>query len=87
MTLDKLLDLVGSFPDELSPELLVQISTFLIYAPRFKKDILLAQESNWPAEVAPWILPESVSILLSHLCDIKEGTTKRLWSYLKDAVW
>jgi hypothetical protein len=87
MTLDKFLDLAGSFPDELSTELLVNVSTFLIYAPRFKKEILFAQESNWPAEVAPWILPESVIILLSNLCDIREGTTKRMWLYLKDAVW
>lgn len=85
MTLDEFLDLAGS--DQLSTELLVKISTFLIHAPYFKKEILLAQESNWPAEVAPWILPESVSILLSNLCDIEMGTTKRMWSYLKDAVW
>ena len=87
MSLDKFLDLADSFSDELSTDLVVKISTFLIYAPRFKKEILLVQESNWPAEVAPWILPKSVSLLLSNLCDIKEGTTKRMWSYLKDAVW
>ena len=84
---DKFLDIADSFPDELSTDLVVKISTFFIYAPRFIKEILLAQESNWPAEVAPWILPESVSILLSNLCDIKEGTTKWMWLYLKDAVW
>ncbi|KDR67274.1 hypothetical protein GALMADRAFT_283614 [Galerina marginata CBS 339.88] len=81
------IDLTKVYPSVLSAELLAKVSTFLLYAPRFKNDILLAQESNWPSEIAPWILPESVTILLSHLCGISNENVEDLWSYLKDTVW
>ena len=87
MAFNDFLDLTKSHPNVLSAELLAKISTFLLYAPRFKNDILLAQESNWPSEIAPWILPESIMILLSNLCEINNGNVEDLWTYLKDTVW
>ena len=87
MAFNDFLDLTKLHPNVLSAEILVKISTFLLYAPRFKNDILLAQESNWPSEIAPWILPESVMILLSNLCEINNGNVEDLWTYLKDIVW
>jgi len=70
MVFDDFLDLTKSFKDVLSAEILSQLTTFLLYAPCFKNDIILAQESNWPAEIPPWILPKSVTTLLSNVCGI-----------------
>jgi hypothetical protein len=87
MAFDDFLDLTRLFQDVLSAQILSQLTTFLLYAPRLKNDILLAQESNWPAEIAPWILPESVTTLLSNLCGINEENVDKLWSHLKDTIW
>ena len=88
MTLiDEFLKLANLIPEVLNHQTLLKISSFLLYAPRFKNDILLAQTSSWPASDPPLFLPESVEILLSHLCDIDQESTGRLWSYLKDTVW
>jgi len=81
------LELAKLFPKVLNHETLLKISSFLLYAPHFKNDILLAQTSSWPASDPPLFLPQSVEILLSHLCDIDQESTSRLWSYLKDTVW
>ena len=87
MTLNDFLLLTKSFPEALNHEILLKISSFLFYVPRFKNDILLAQSSSWPASDPPMFLPQSVVILLSYLCDTDEKSTNGLWSYLKDAVW
>ena len=77
------------YPEALNHEILFKISSFLLYAPRFKNDILLAQASSWLASDPLMFLPQSVVILLSHLCDMDERSTNvnELWSYPKDAVW
>jgi hypothetical protein len=87
MTIHTFLSLADKFPEVLNHEMLLKISCFLLYAPRFKNEILLAQASNWPASKAPLFLPESVSILLSQLCNIDQKSTENLWSYLRDMVW
>ncbi|KAF8152442.1 hypothetical protein B0H34DRAFT_800873 [Crassisporium funariophilum] len=87
MAVDDFLKLANSFPQVLSHDMLLKISFFLLYTPHFKADILLAQASSWPASNPPLFLPESVTILLSDLCDIDEKSTNALWSYLKDTVW
>ncbi|KAF8958550.1 hypothetical protein BDZ97DRAFT_1923591 [Flammula alnicola] len=87
MAVDDFLKLANSFPQVLNHDMLLKISSFLLYTPRFKADILLAQASSWPASDPPLFLPESVTILLSDLCDIDEKSTNTLWSYLKDTVW
>ena len=87
MGVGDLLKLANVFPDVLNQEILVKISFFLQFAPRFKDDILLTQASGWPASEPPLFLPESVNILLSRLCDIDKESTDSLWSYLRDRVW
>ena len=87
MGVSELLKLANLFPGVLNQEILVKISCFLHYAPRFKDDILLTQASGWPASELLLFLPESVNILLSQLCDIDKESTDSLWSYLKDRVW
>jgi len=87
MTMNDFLAHSKFFPEALNHEILLKISSFLLYALRFKNDILLAQASSWPAGNPPMFLPQSVVILLSHLCDMDEKSTNGLWSYLKDAVW
>lgn len=87
MAVHEFLELADSFPEVLNHEMLSKINCFLLYAPRFKNDILLAQPSNWPASEAPLFLPESVAILLSHICDIDQKSTEKLWSYIRERVW
>ncbi|KAF8910006.1 hypothetical protein CPB84DRAFT_1743508 [Gymnopilus junonius] len=87
MAFNNFLDLTKVHPDVLSAELLAKVSMFLLYTPRFKNDILLTQESNWPSELVPWILPKSVMTLLSNLCGMSHENIEDLWSYLKDTVW
>ncbi|KAF8809420.1 hypothetical protein BYT27DRAFT_7254557 [Phlegmacium glaucopus] len=76
-----------SFPEALNHDMLIKISSFLLYTSQFKNDILLAQASNGPAGDPPLFLPQSVAIILSNLCDIDLASSDKLWSYLKDAVW
>ena len=87
MPVNIFLKLAEEIPRALNQEILVTLSFFLLYVPRFKKEILLAQASNWPANEAPLFLPESVTILLSKLCDIDQKSVENLWLYLKDVVW
>jgi hypothetical protein len=87
MALDKFLNLAQRYPDVLSPSVVFKITSFLHYAPRFKCDIILAQASNWPAAKAPFFLPQSVAILLSHLCETNEESVNILWEHLKELVW
>jgi len=87
MAVHKFLKLVEEFPQALNQEILLTLSFFLLYVPRFKKEILLTQASNWPANEAPLFLPESVIILLSKLCDIDQKSVENEWLYLKDVVW
>ncbi|KAF8957661.1 hypothetical protein BDZ97DRAFT_1924399 [Flammula alnicola] len=92
MAVDDFLKLANSFPQVLNHDMLLKISSFLLYTPRFKADILLAQASSWPASDPPLFLPESVTILLSDLCDIDEKSTNTLviskgqvWGYAEKA--
>ena len=48
MAIIDFIHLANPFPDVLNYEILTRISCFLLYAPRFKDDILLAQASSWP---------------------------------------
>ncbi|KAF8157692.1 hypothetical protein BJ912DRAFT_1026825 [Pholiota molesta] len=87
MALDNFLNLAQRYPDVLSPSIIFKITSFLHYAPRFKSDIILAQALNWPAAKAPFFLPQSVAILLSHLCETNEESVNILWEHLKELVW
>jgi hypothetical protein len=87
MAFDDFLNLMNQYPDALSSEILLKVSTFIHYAPRFKNDILLVQESSWPINVAPLFLPESVAILLANLCDISRESLESIWSYMRETVW
>ena len=49
-----------------TPKILLKISAFITYVPRFKDDIILVQ-ADWPLNVAPPYLPQSIALLLSNL--------------------
>jgi len=66
---------------------LLKISTFLMYAPRFKNDIVLVLDPQWPVDIPPPVLPLSIADLLSKLCDLRNETTETLWDLLKEVVW
>lgn len=87
MNLTNLTYLTNQNPEILNGETLLKISTFLSYAPRFKDDIILEQPSQWPVDVAPQHLPQSVMLLLSNLCEISEDETLLLWSMLSVTIW
>jgi hypothetical protein len=87
MSFDNFLELANKYPYILSGEMLLKVSTFLDYTPRFKNDILLAQDLTWPVDIAPIFLPDSVAILLMQLCDISIESLENLWSYLRETVW
>ncbi|KAF8166839.1 hypothetical protein BJ912DRAFT_1025855 [Pholiota molesta] len=87
MDLANLAYLANQNPEILNGENLLKISTFLSYAPRFKDDIILVQPSQWPVDVAPQHLPQSVMLLLSNLCEISEEETLLLWSMLNETIW
>lgn len=87
MDINEFLKLASLFPETVNEDLLFKISSFLLYAPRFKNDILLAQPSTWPATEPPLFLPQSVSTLLSSLCESDSESINKLWFYLKDTVW
>ncbi|KAF8186294.1 hypothetical protein BJ912DRAFT_1022838 [Pholiota molesta] len=87
MDLKNLVYLANQNPEILNGETLLKISTFLSYAPRFKDDIILVQPSQWPVDVAPQHLPQSVMLLLSNLCEITEEETLLLWSMLNETIW
>ena len=40
---------------------LLKVTTFLMYAPQFKDDIVLILEPQWPVDVPPPILPLSIT--------------------------
>jgi len=42
-----------------TPEILLKISAFITYVPRFKDNIILVQAANWPLNVAPPYLPRT----------------------------
>ena len=87
MSVNNFLNPFNSSPEVLNCDILTKISCFMLYAPQFKNDILLAQASNWPATEPPVFLPKSVSALLSNLCEIDEDSTHTLWSSLKNTAW
>jgi hypothetical protein len=66
---------------------LLKMATFLMYTPRFKDDIVLVLEPQWPVDVPPPILPLSIANLLSGLCDLSDDTIADLWSLLKEVIW
>jgi len=57
---------------------LLKISAFITYAPRLKDDIILVQAVDWPLNVAPPYLPQSVALLLSNLCETSEDAIGHL---------
>jgi len=64
-----------------TPEILFKISAFITYAPRFKDDITLVQAADWPLNVAPPYLPQSIALLLSNLCETSEDAVEVLWTF------
>jgi len=71
----------------LTPEILLKISAFITYAPRFKDDIILVQAADWPLDIAPPYLPQSIALLLSNLCEASEEAIEMLWTFTKKIVW
>ena len=76
----------------LSKELLdidgiVKMSSFLMYAPHFKEDILLVMDGQSPADVPPSFLPASIATFLARLCDLSDEAIGALWDLLKSVVW
>jgi hypothetical protein len=59
----------------------------LTFAPRFKNDILIVQDSKWPPNVPPLYLPKSIALLLANLCETTDDVVDRLWSLLREVVW
>jgi hypothetical protein len=82
-----LLDLANLHPDVLNGESLMNIFSFFTYAPRFKNDIIVVQDSKWPPNVPPRYLPKSVTLLLANLCETTDDGVDRLWSLLREVVW
>ena len=66
---------------------IVKMSTFLMYAPRFKEDILLVMDGQSPADVPPSFLPASIATFLAQLCDLSDEAIGVLWGLLKAVVW
>jgi hypothetical protein len=66
---------------------LLKITTFLMYAPRFKDDIVLVSDALWPVDVPSPVLPLSITNLLSGLCDLGIEIIADLWGLLKNVVW
>ena len=87
MSLDNFMALTAAHPSIITPEILLKISAFLTYAPRFKDDIILVQAADWPLGVAPPYLPQSIALLLSNLCETSEAAIERLWTFTKQIIW
>ena len=72
----------------LSADGLFKVSIFLMHAPQFKDDIqLVSPDASWPTDVPPPILPLSIALLLSRICDFPYETIEKLWEILKDVIW
>ncbi|KAJ3504235.1 hypothetical protein NLJ89_g8039 [Agrocybe chaxingu] len=78
---------VPSDPGWGEAEDLLKITTFIKYAPKFKDDIFLVQDSKWPAEQPPPYLPQCILDVLSHLCEASILIIEQLWDLLKDIIW
>ncbi|KAF8799770.1 hypothetical protein BYT27DRAFT_7201002 [Phlegmacium glaucopus] len=65
----------------------MRITFFLTYAPRFKNDILIVQDSRWPPNNPPLYLPKSITFLLANLCETTDDVVDRLWLLLREVVW
>jgi len=87
MSLEDFMALSAAHPSILTPEVLLKISAFLTYAPRFKDDIILVQAADWPLDVAPPYLPQSIVLILSNLCEASEDAIERLWTFTKQIIW
>jgi hypothetical protein len=60
---------------------------FLLIAIKLKNDILLAQPVDHHPDNAPEMLPQSVTTLLSQICNIPEDLVGEYWDELREAVW
>ena len=87
MSLESFMALSATHSSVLTPEILLKISAFITYAPWFQDDIILFQAANWPLDIAPWYLPQSIGLLLSNLCEASEEAIKILWTFTKQIVW
>ena len=63
MSLESFMALSVAHSSVLTPEILLKISTFITYTPRFKDDIILVQAADWPLDIAPPYLPQSIALL------------------------
>jgi hypothetical protein len=87
MSLESFMALSATHSSVLTPEILLKISAFITYAPRFKDDIILVQAADWPLDIAPPYLPQSIALLLSNLCEASEAAIEMLWTFTKQIVW
>ena len=81
MSLGSFMALSAAYSSVLTPEILLKISAFITYAPRFKDDIILVQAADWPLDIAPPYLPQSIALLLSNLCEASEEAIEMLWIF------
>ncbi|KIM40260.1 hypothetical protein M413DRAFT_413790 [Hebeloma cylindrosporum] len=87
MSLEDFMALSAVHSSHFTPEILLKISAFITYAPRFKDDIILVQAADWPLDVAPPYLPQSISLLLANLCETSEEAIEMLWTFTKQIIW
>lgn len=86
MSLENFMALFAAHSSIFTPEILLKISAFLTYAPRFKDDIILVQPADWPLNIAPPYLPQSIALLLSNLCETSEEAIEILWTFTKHII-
>ena len=86
MSLESFMALSATHSSVFTPEILLKISAFITYAPRFKDDIILVQAADWPLDIAP-PYPQSIALLLSNLCEASEVAIEMLWTFTKQIIW
>ena len=87
MSLESFMALSAAHLSVLTPEILLKISAFITYIPQFKNNIILVQATDWPLDIAPLYLPQSIALLLSNLCEASEEAIEMLWTFTKQIIW
>ncbi|KAF8234572.1 hypothetical protein L208DRAFT_1548274 [Tricholoma matsutake] len=75
-------------PDAFQGITLAHLMDFVVYAGKFKDNILLVQTAEHLLSVPPPILPQSVAIFLRKACGIVSSEQiDHCWDLLKDMIW
>lgn len=83
--LHKLLELLHNDPTHSLT--LGKLYRFITYAVSLKDDILLAQPSSHPPQIAPDHLPPSIQSFLASACEFTNPFTDLCWYTLKETIW